>query len=720
MLSFPRCLRSALAWLTLVLPFSFTGNLTLSQEPAQPAGFAHARIPDAWQKYQHRLTFGKAQTLALVDDGCDLSLPQWSASDGDQPKVLVSYDSVDGDDNPQHEGRGYHGSTLGIPSSVNYQGQWGVAYNNQLAVIRALECCHCKLTDAATLAAGLQWVIDHHQEYRITTVNLAPVDDLAHPLPVPTPIDSKLSKLRELGIWVSAPTGNHNFTEGISWPAIQPDCFAVGAVRAGKDEVFLDRIAEVDLLVPAGATSSSNAILCGAAMLLREAIETTDYDWKQHAATLPAAMMALFQQTGVPVTDPTTQHRYRRLDLLAALDAVFATESAPTGLTFHEHLLAADYAYAYGLAVADIDHDGDLDLTSADYQPHNRLYLFENDSQGGFQQHIIHQEDPERLERHQLGDVDGDGDLDVVIVKNLRGDVIWLENPGGAVSGVAWKRQVITRDLPGAYDVILGDFDQDGDLDVAASSWRIGNQFSWFENDGNPAQRPWTKHLIEAEVAETRTIEAADFDGDGDLDLLGTGRISNEVIWYENSSQGQPSRAGGLHWKKHLIDDNAKCAAHGHPADMDGDGDLDVLMALGFYYRPGSGDSEASERRADNRVVWYENRGDPAAGNWAIHTIAVQFDDAFEAVAGDLDRDGDIDVVATSWRNPGRISWFENHGDPRESWTEHLLKTNWRSANQVLLADLNGDGWLDVVAGAEHGSNEVRWWRNAGLPPAQP
>jgi hypothetical protein len=194
-----------------------------SGEPVQSESFRQAGIVEAWERYGDRLTFGKGQTLALVDDGCKLSMPEWSTSDGDQPKVLVTYDSVDGDDDPKHEGRGYHGSTIGIPSSLNYGGKWGVAYNDQLAVIRGLECCHCKTADGDTLAAALQWIIEHHETYKITTVNLAPVDDQAHDKPVATAIDDKLTKLRELGIWVSAPTGNHHFTTGISWPASQPN-----------------------------------------------------------------------------------------------------------------------------------------------------------------------------------------------------------------------------------------------------------------------------------------------------------------------------------------------------------------------------------------------------------------------------------------------------------------------------------------------------------------
>jgi hypothetical protein len=298
-------------------------------EPVQAVGFKRAGIVDAWNRYGDKLTFGKGQTLALLDDGCKLSMPQWSSKQPDgRAKVLATYDSVDGDDDPKHEGRGYHGSTIGVPSSLNYQGKWGVAYNNQLAVVRSLECCHCNVSDGETVAAAMKWVIDNHKTLRITTVNLAPVDDKAHDKPVPTAIDAKLKELRQLGVWVSAPAGNHNFTKGISWPASQPNCFAVGAVRTGKDVVYLDRHAKVDLVVPAAATSSSNAIACGAAMVIREAIEKTKYDWRRDGANLPEAIMKIMQTTGEPVKDPGTKLVFQRLNLGAALDHVFGAERA--------------------------------------------------------------------------------------------------------------------------------------------------------------------------------------------------------------------------------------------------------------------------------------------------------------------------------------------------------------------------------------------------------
>jgi hypothetical protein len=172
------------------------------------------------------------------------------------------------------------------------------------------------------------------------------------------------------------------------------------------------------------------------------------------------------------------------------------------------------------------------------------------------------------------------------------------------------------------------------------------------------------------------------------------------VAWFENP--GKP----GKPWRQHVIDRDSPCPTHGHLVDMDGDGDLDVVMALGMLAGTGQANT--------HQVVWYENVGKPGKGTkWKKHVIG-ELEHAFEAVAGDLNGDGKPDVVATSWHGKGQVVWFENPGDPKGKWTKHVLKDGWPRANQVILLDLTGNKRLDIAATAERGANELRWWRNLG------
>ncbi len=389
-------------------------------------------------------------------------------------------------------------------------------------------------------------------------------------------------------------------------------------------------------------------------------------------------------------------------------------ESGP--LRLREQRLLGNYTYSYACAVADLDGDGHLDLTSSDAEPNSNLYLLRGDGTGQFQHSFIQKyagldEQPIRLERHAIGDINADGRLDVVIVDNLKSDIRWFENPGPQAIARPWPlhRVAEPQALPGSYDVALADYDADGDLDVAASSWN-GNRFAWFENAGQPGRgEQWVRHEIEAMIGETRTIAAADFDRDGRPDLLGTSRTGNQILWYANS--GQPATEP---WPKTIIDDATVAPTHGHPVDFDGDGDLDVIMAFGLV-APVAADSPAS-----HQVAWYENVGQPGLGTrWQKHLIAAGFQQGFEAVSGDLDGDGDLDVVATGWSPSGQLAWFENPGDPRpaaasSTWPRHLIKGNWPNAVTVIVTDLDRDGRLDIVACAERGANELRWWRNLG------
>lgn len=285
--------------------------------------FAQMGVLDAWQAYAKELTWGKGQCLAILDDGCDLDQPAWQAKLPWGPKVIATWNSIEGNENCMHVPPGYHGTTVGIPSSVYLDDVRGVAYHNHIAQVRCVSVVHLRKDESGTMADGLKWVAEHHQKYNITAVNLSPLDDQQHQTPMPTVIDEQLAHLQELGIWVSAPAGNHHYTEGISWPACQPGCFAIGATIPGQLKVHLDRYSNIDLLAPATATSSSNAYTAGCAQILREAIDKTHYPWQSIAQTLPQAMCKLFQETGLPIHDELTGLSFKQIDIKAALDKVF-------------------------------------------------------------------------------------------------------------------------------------------------------------------------------------------------------------------------------------------------------------------------------------------------------------------------------------------------------------------------------------------------------------
>ena len=381
-------------------------------------------------------------------------------------------------------------------------------------------------------------------------------------------------------------------------------------------------------------------------------------------------------------------------------------------IKFIERRLLGNYTYSYACAAADLDGDGDLDLTSADAEPNSNLYLLRNHTAGRFETSFIqryseHADQPIRLERHAIGDVNRDGRSDVVIVDNLRSDIRWFENPGPENLSNPWPlhRVAQANEVPGSYDVALADLDADGDLDVASSSWK-GERIDWFENVGRPGNgQVWQRHEVANKIGETRTIAIADLNRDGQLDLLATARTTNQVMWFEREGE-MPLNS----WKMHSIDQSTHAPAHGHPVDLDNDGDLDVVVACGIA-APDSATIENS-----HQVAWYENVGAPGRANtWKKHLISTGFLQGFEAVAGDLDSDGDLDVVATGWSPHGQIAWFENSGDPRRPWKQHSIKQRWSNAVTVIVADLDRDGRLDIVACAERGANELRWWRNAGI-----
>jgi len=167
-------------------------------------------------------------------------------------------------------------------------------------------------------------------------------------------------------------------------------------------------------------------------------------------------------------------------------------------------------------------------------------------------------------------DLDNDGDLDVVGAVVDTDEVNWFKNTGG--DPIVWEKHIITDSFDKSHDTAVSDIDGDGDLDVVGAGWSNTNSgiILWTNNGDDPIT--WTEHDVASDFIQALTVRTADVDGDGDLDILGTATVNlNQVAWWRNDG-GDP-----LTWTKHIIAESF-VGAHGVEAwDVDADGDLDVI-----------------------------------------------------------------------------------------------------------------------------------------------
>lgn len=150
-----------------------------------------------------------------------------------------------------------------------------------------------------------------------------------------------------------------------------------------------------------------------------------------------------------------------------------------------------------------------------------------------------------------------------------------------------------------------------------------------------------------------------------------------------------------VRFRRHFITRYASGASSVSAADMDGDGDLDVLSAA----------------RNEGKVSWHENDGRPDPF-FLEHTISTEIDGVESIVAADLDGDDDIDLVAAS-STEDQITWFENSGGRSPYFTPHTISSSVYGAKSLSVADVNGDGRLDVIACSAE-DHRIVWHENQG------
>ncbi|XMB85264.1 VCBS repeat-containing protein [Mycoplasmatota bacterium WC44] len=173
----------------------------------------------------------------------------------------------------------------------------------------------------------------------------------------------------------------------------------------------------------------------------------------------------------------------------------------------------------------------------------------------------------------------------------------------------------------------------------------------------------FTKSVITDAANDIKSIYAADIDNDGDMDVVSASYEDDSIAWHENI---------GLVFTEHIIT-NINDPVSVSVADIDNDGDMDVVCA--------------SER--DSEITWYENNDQI----FTEHLISNKDDRANSVYVVDIDNDGDMDVVSAGG---GSITWYENNNPGFIK--EHIIDDVPFYSKSVFAVDIDNDKDMDLLS----------------------
>ncbi len=352
--------------------------------------------------------------------------------------------------------------------------------------------------------------------------------------------------------------------------------------------------------------------------------------------------------------------------------------------------------------VADVDGDGKNDIVAVKHSAQQNLLIWYRYPDwkeqlicdiGAFKDYKDYRSCDMRL-----ADMDNDGDIDLIgrigrMKDNSSGVNCWFENPGSkGILEREWKRHdIVTSHY--AKDIVVTDLNRDGKQDVV-----IRTENSKLVIAIQKAADVWSSREID--VPRLDGTDVGDLDRDGDPDIVING------MWLET-----PSDPINGEWIKRIFDDKwyvqrtgSKGAWYDNNSkvvvqDMDQDGLLDIIIV-----------------NSENRgypVSWYKAPADVKTGSWKEYIIGYM-DKSHSLNVADFDNDGDLDVMAGEMPNkpeeaPFPIVIFINQGDSRH-WTEQKL-ADWGNYSAAI-GDIDNDGDMDIIGLRNYNRSPIELWRN--------
>lgn len=334
-----------------------------------------------------------------------------------------------------------------------------------------------------------------------------------------------------------------------------------------------------------------------------------------------------------------------------------------------QSFVKTDYAInggAVAMAMADFNGDGKVDIAVGNYHVFatstNGVAVLLNNGDNTYGAPILYLSGTMIL-GVSVGDIDGDGDVDMAVVVASQDQAIILLNNGNGVFSVSGN--YVTGSGP--TGICTGDFNNDGRPDVVVSNF--GGSISVFTNNGNGTLTAGVGYAS----GEARQLAIGDLNNDGYLDIAVSNGSESSVSVFLNKQDGT--------FNGKVSYPTGRYAHYVAIGDLDGDGRNDLVVT----------------NRADNTISTLKNTG---AGVFAPHVVYNVGDLPMAPTIGDLNGDGKADIVVAN-NNSSNISVLLNNGTG--TFNAQTVRPVPYGAREAVVRDLNGDGKNDMVVVSSSG-----------------